>query len=247
MSESRTSHGFFQPTIWSTIYKAKRGEEAERMAALERLLARYRQPILNHITASLSGHNRTPERAEDLTQEFLYRCLRMDFLKHVGQEHGRFRTFIKACIANFLRDQHDHDSAKKRNSGDVPRSLDETDDDGNPLLEPAAAAESPENQLDRQWALTVLEQSLAALKQECVNARRGELFDALKGHLDRASEPATAAEIGSRLGMSEGAVHTAMNRLRRRLGELISEEVRQTVGDQENWREELAYLVQLLG
>jgi hypothetical protein len=47
--------------------------------------------------------------------------------------------------------------------------------------------------------------------------------------------------------MAEGAVHTAMNRLRKRLGELIGDEVRQTVGTQEDWRQELKYLVELLG
>lgn len=244
MSQEESSGGFFEATIWSTILKAKDGDEQIRLAAQERLLARYRQPILRHIQAS---QRCSPEDAEDLTQEFIHQCLRLDFLKQVGPDHGRFRTFIKACIKNFLRDQHVHKTAQKRGGGQAVASLDETDDDGNNVLEPAGSAAIPETLLDREWAWSVLDYALNALGRECVQARRGELFEALKGHLGRAPDPGRASEIGAKLGLSEGAVHTAMNRLRGRLGELISEEVRQTAGTQEDWRQELTYLVELLG
>ena len=244
MNTKQDSAGFFEHTIWSTVLKAKAGDEQTRAAALERLLTRYRQPILRHIQACQGC---SPEQAEDLTQGFLHQCLRLDFLSQVSAEHGRFRTFIKTCIKNFLRDQHVRERAAKRGGGQAPVSLDETDGEGNRLLDPAAPAATPDVVLDREWALSVLNRALEALSHECMAARRGELFEALKGHLGRVPEAGTAAEVGARLGMAEGAVHTAMNRLRKRLGELIGDEVRQTVGTQEDWRQELKYLVELLG
>jgi RNA polymerase sigma-70 factor (ECF subfamily) len=244
MNEQQDSVGFFDQTIWSTIIKAKTGGEETKLAALGRLLTRYWQPILHHIQA---GQHCTPEQAKDLTQEFIQQCIRLDFLKQVSPQHGRFRTFVKTCIKNFLRDQHVKAAAAKRGGGNVPISLDETDEDGNPLVDATAPNTSPETILDREWALSVLEGALEMLKHECKAARRGDLFEALKGHLGRASEAGTAAQIAVRLGMNEGTVHTAMSRMRKRLGELISEEVRQTVGTQEDWRQELKYLVELLG
>ncbi len=244
----RSTAGFFDATIWSTILKAKAGEgEAVRQAALERMLARYRQPIFRHIYASLSGPRRTSENAEDLTQDFIHQCLRLDFLKQVSPDVGRFRTFIKTCVKNFLRDQHVRETAEKRGAGQIPASLDETDEDGNRLLNPAGVTVLPDRVLDREWALSVLNQSLEDLGKECAAARREDLFEALKGHLGRVPEAGTAKEIGARLGMSEGSVHTAMNRMRKRLGELISTEIQQTVGTEEDWREELKYLIELLG
>jgi RNA polymerase sigma-70 factor (ECF subfamily) len=193
------------------------------LAALGRLLTRYRQPILRHIQA---GQHCTPEQAEDLTQDFIQQCIRLDFLRRVSPEQGRFRTFIKTCIKNFLRDQYVKATAVKRGGGHVPVSLDGTDEDGNSLVDAAAPIVLPETILDREWALSVLDGALDGLKQECEAARRGELFEALKGHLGRAPEAGTAAQIATRLGMTEAAVHTAMSRMRKRLGELISEEVR---------------------
>jgi len=238
--------GFFEKTIWSTVLKAKGTDEKERAAALGRLLERYRRPIFRHILASLSGERRTPENAEDLTQEFIQQCLRLEFLKEVGPEQGRFRTFVKTCVRNFLRDQHVRESAQKRGGGHSPLSLDEADEDGNPVLDPAGKELSLESVLDREWALNVVERALEVLERECAAARRAGLFQALKGHLGRAPEPGTAKELGAKLGMSEGAVNTAMNRMRGRLAEQIREEVRQTVGPNENWREELKYLIELM-
>jgi RNA polymerase sigma factor (sigma-70 family) len=249
--DEKTAAGFFPPTIWSTIYKAKGERQEDPQAALDRVLRRYRKPILLHIQASLTGDNRTPERAEDLTQEFLQQCLERKFLKDVQQEKGRFRAYIKACITNFLRDVHDRESAQKRNCGHIPCSLDETDTEGHRLVEPAAPSDAPESILDRQWALMVLEQALEALRMDCVKSRKSELFEALKGHLDQGANPETAAEVGAKLNMSEAAVHTAMNRLRKRLGQYIILEVRETMQAEglkdEEWREELKYLVELLG
>lgn len=240
--------GFFEATVWSTVLKAK-GEHGlrEQQAALERLLSRYRQPILRQIQASVAGHWRTPEQVEDLTQEFIHQCLRLDFLKKVNADQGRFRTFIKVCIKNFLRDQHVRETAKKRGSGQAALSIDETDEEGRRLLEPAGATPSPDTLLDREWALNVLGRAMDELKRECSRAQREALFEALKGHLGRGAGGGPAKELGARLGMTEGAVNVAMNRMRRRLGELISDEVRQTVGTQGDWREELKYLVELLG
>jgi RNA polymerase sigma factor (sigma-70 family) len=238
--------GFFGPTVWSTIIKAKGEDETERQAAMERLLKRYRQPILNHIYASLSSEQRSWERAEDLTQEFIHLCLRLDFLKRVNPELGLFRSFVRTCIHNFLRDQHVRDSAAKRGGGQTVRSLDETDEEGQPLLTPPASGADPGEQLDRQWAVNVLERSLQALEEQCRARGQSELFTALKGHLGRAPKPETAADIGARLNMRVEAVHTAMNRLRGDLGKFIRAEVRDTVGTEEDWREELKYLIELL-
>ena len=244
MSGIEKDPGFFEATIWSTIQKAKHGDEAVRTGALERLLLRYRTPIYSHILAS---QRCSPERAEDLTQEFIYHALRLDFLRQVGPENGRFRTFIKACVKNFLRDQHVRDSAAKRGGGAVVASLDETNEEGDRVLDPSSPGNPPDQAMDREWAQNVVVRSLEELERECISSRRGNLYQALKGHLGRAPDPGTAAQIGARLGMSEGAVNTAMNRLRGRLGELIAEEVRQTVGAQDDWRAELKYLISLAG
>lgn len=247
-SDTGTQAGFFEATIWSTILKAKGDAQVPAcQLAMERLLGRYRQPIFRHIQASLPPHRRSHEHAEDLTQEFIRQCLRLDFLKRVSADQGRFRTFIKACVKNFLRDQHARETAAKRGSGQIAASLDETDGEGRPLQEPAGTDEPLHTLLDREWALTILATALDQLEKEYVATQRGDLFAALKDQLGGASEPPVAKHIGELLGMTEGAVHTAMCRMRKRLGEFIRDEVRETVGSEADWREELRYLICLVG
>jgi RNA polymerase sigma-70 factor (ECF subfamily) len=236
--------GFFEATLWSTIIEAKQEDDARRAAALERLLARYRKPILRHIQAC---QRCSPEVAEDLCHDFIQQCLRLEFLKNVDPSRGRFRTFIKTCIANFLRTHHAKENALKRGGAMVPVPLDASNGKGSFADSLPAVDLPPEQVLDRQWALSVLEQALEALRQECVAARRGAMFEALQGQLGRVQPLGSAAEIGDKLGMQESAVHMAMSRLRTRLGELIEDSVRQTVGSEGEWRDELRYLVELLG
>ena len=54
-------------------------------------------------------------------------------------------------------------------------------------------------------------------------------------------------EIGTRLGMSEGAVKVAAHRIRGRLKQLLREEILQTVANEQDWRHEVRYLIELFG
>ena len=54
-------------------------------------------------------------------------------------------------------------------------------------------------------------------------------------------------EIGVKFGMSEGAVKMAASRMRVRLKELVREEILQTVANEQDWHEEVRYLIQLFG
>ena len=230
-------------TSWKTVLEARR-DDPDGRAAMERLLRRYYAPI--HRIIQLQQRC-GPGHAEDLAQEFLGDCLRRDFLRDVGPDKGRFRTFIRRCLQNFLRDQHAKAAAQKRGAGEAPLSLQVADEEGQALLDPAAEIEDPGLLLDREWARQVVASALAALERECVNARRADLYRELKGQLAASQEAASAAWIGARLGLSEGTVNVARHRLRQRLGELIVEEIKETVGNDGDWREELQYLMRLVG
>jgi len=242
-SDQGNSASLFALTSWNTVLQARK-DDPEGKAALERLLRRYYGPI--HRIIQLQQRC-SPEQAEDSAQEFIKECLRHDFLREVGPDKGRFRTFIRRCLEYFLRDQHIKAAAAKRGGGEAPLSLQVTDEEGHPLLDPAAPPEDPGLLLDREWAREVVAAALASLEQECAAARRADLFRELRGQLTGQDDPASAAGIGTRLGLSEGAMNVARYRLRQRFGEILVEEVKGTVGADGDWREELRYLQQLVG
>jgi RNA polymerase sigma factor (sigma-70 family) len=209
------------------------------LAAMERLLTRYRRPLLLEIQSRVGCHTND---AEELTQEFIRTCLRRDFLKNIDPRKGRFRSFIKKCIVNFLRDVH-----RKKVAEPEQHSLDETDADGQPLLEPTGEISAPEMALDSQWARQVLNLSLERLEQECVAARWGSRFSRLKGFLHTDPEGDSYQAVADDFRMNEGAVRTAVHRMRHRLGGIIKEEIMQTVATEKELQDELRYFLELLG
>lgn len=234
----RGAKEFFAPTIWSTVLKAREGDEPSRMAALDRLFTRYRKPILLEI--QFRCHSSQAD-AEDIAHEFIATWLRRDFLREVDPSKGRFRTFVKVCIHNFLEDLRARQHAAKRGGGVKHVSWCE-------FLEHLPDHQPPPGlQTDRAWASHILELCLHQLRKECADARRDALFVALKPLLAGEPDAVKLNAVAASLGMSDGAVRMAARRMRDRLGEIIADEVRETVSVDEDWQDELRYLISLLG
>jgi RNA polymerase sigma-70 factor (ECF subfamily) len=110
----------------------------------------------------------------------------------------------------------------------------------------AADFETPESKFLRQWALTVLKQAMNSLQSECEANGKALLFQETKNLLSGERDKAAYTHISQNLGMGEGAVRVAVHRLRQRYGELLRQEVAQTVASGEDVDEELRYLFQVL-
>ena len=229
--------GLFAATRWSLVLRAR----DKSATALEALFTQYRQPLLVWLRAQ--GHP-LPD-AEDILHGFLHGLLQRDVLKSVASEKGKFRTFLLTCLKNFLRDEHDKKFAAKRGAGQVIASLDETDQEGHALHDPASAFPAPDLEYDRAWAQSVLETAFRRLEDECAAQGHTALCAALEPVMfsDETASPYRA--IGAKLGMSEGAVKMAASRIRVRLRGLLREEIMQTVANEQDWQDEVRYLIQL--
>lgn len=224
----------FASTRWSLVVAAGRGEAPEARAAFAELCQAYWYPLYAYARRRLAR----VEDAQDLTQEFFARLLEKDYLRAADPARGRFRSFLLTAFQRFLAREHERAAALKRGGGSRPLSLDFQDGERRYGSEPADPV-TPESVYERRWALTLLEQTLARLRQEFTDAGKGPLYEALKGTLtgDGAAEP--YARIGEQLGLSEPAVKTAVHRLRRRYQELLRAEVAQTVASPEEVEDEL--------
>ena len=230
--------GLFAVTQWSLILRARDKSES----ALENLFKLYREPLL----VWLRSNGYVPSDAEDLLHGFLQSFLRRDALQGVGSEKGKFRTYLLRCLKNHIRDEHDKKTADKRGSGQAAASLDETDDDGHAILDPAAGG-APDLEYDRAWANSVLDQSLKKLQQECVSQGHEALWTALEPVLFFDDTASPYREIAASVGSTEGAVKMATSRIRARLRGLVREEILQTVASAEEWEDEIRYFIELFG
>jgi RNA polymerase sigma-70 factor (ECF subfamily) len=247
-SHSAAPAEVFRTTQWTRVLEA-RGGSAEAKAALSELCAAYYAPVF----AFVRHNTRDQELARDLAQEFFARLLGRQGIDTVDPQRGRFRSFLLGAVKHFLADMRDHDQRLKRGGAHVHVSLDgTTDTDTSAELGvmsqsvPDVKASSPDLEFDRKWALTVIERALGTLAEEHRIAGKTAAFEVLKPWLTGDTEALSQAEAGRQLGMNEGAVKVAIHRLRRRFRELVKAEIRQTLRDPAQARDELTCLISAL-
>ena len=230
----------FATTHWSIVLAAGQSPSTDAGAALEELCRIYWRPLY----AFVRRQGREPEEARDLTQEFLAHLLRRDDFSRVAPDKGRFRSFLLTALSHFLANDWTRARRLKRGGGIPPLSIERDAEEW--LAREPAHLDTPERAYDRRWALTLLERALHRLRTESVTHGRGDVFEALEGALggDRAEGGLDA--VGERLGLSVGAVKTALHRLRRRYGELLRECVAETVERPDQVEGELMDLLQAL-
>lgn len=229
----------FNTTHWSIVRHAKDGS----VTALGHLFAEYREPMIVHVRRKPFISSR--HEAEEFVQGFCVHLLKRDFLAKVARSKGRFRSFLLSSLDHYICDKADEANALKRGSGKRPAPLDATDPDGEPLITPASGAATADVEYDKAWARALLANSQRRLEEEAAPSGHAGLCRALEPVLYEDETSPSYREIAARLEMTEGAVKVAAYRLRKRLRELIQDQVRQTVSSQEEFEEELAYLFSL--
>ncbi len=229
---------WFTTTHWSVVLAARQPDTPGAQQALERLCQTYWYPL--YVFIRHQGYS--PDDAQDLTQAYFERVLARNYFDQADPDKGRFRAFLLARLKHFLSDQRDRDRAAKRGGGATVLSLDAQAAEQRYRLEPVDAM-APDRLYERRWAFTVLAQARERLKQEFVAAGKSELYEQLNA-LEMGEETGhTYAEVGQRLGMSVDAIKSAVVRLRRRYGELLRQEIAQTVATASEIDQEIRHLM----
>lgn len=159
---------------------------------------------------------------------------------------SKFRSFLLAYVKNFLLEQGRRGRAQKRGGGCEFISLNQPIGEEGYLLEPVDQL-TPIEVFDRRWAQGILQTAVERPRQEYATRGQTALFEVLQDYQPRELGGRSYAQLGQDLGMTESAVKGAVHRMRERHGELLREEVAQTVTRPEEIDEELRYFRALLG
>lgn len=230
----------FATTHWSLVLAAREKTPAA-VAALEKLCRSYWRPIYSFIQREGVGR----EDAEDLTQAFFARLLELRGFEAVRKEKGRLRSYLLVSLKRFLETERRRATAVKRGAGRRPIPLEELRAHERFEIEPIDTL-SADRIYERRWALAVLEQVFARLRDEYQRAHRPQLFDRLKELFAAGSDRPSQADVASEFGMSENALKQAFHRFRRRYQALLWEEIAQTVAIPADIEDELRHLVAIL-
>jgi RNA polymerase sigma factor (sigma-70 family) len=207
-------------------------------------LARHCQTYWYPLYAYVRRRGYSPADAEDLTQGFFARLLKLESLADVRRERGKFRSFLLAAMNHYLSDQRDRALAKKRGMQQTI-SLDSRSAETRYGREPADTV-TPERLFEQQWALTLLETVVQRLRHEYETDGKGELFMGLRFAITGERSAVPYAELATQLGLSEEAVRVTVHRLRRRYRQLLREEIAHTVTTEDEVADELQSLRRIL-
>ena len=228
----------FTTTHWSVVLAAGQRELPQAAEALERLCRTYWYPLYVYVRRQ----GKSPEDAQDLTQDFFCRLLEKNYLAKADRDRGRFRTFLLGSMNNFLVNEWRRAGRLKRGGGVEFLSIDTDAAEDRYAAEPAKDS-NPDAAYEQRWAVTLIEQVLAALSQEFKAADKARLFEELKGFIWGDKSTASYAEIAGHLNLTEGSVKVAVHRLRQRFRELLRAEVAHTVARPEDVNDELRHLI----
>jgi RNA polymerase sigma-70 factor (ECF subfamily) len=125
-------------------------------------------------------------------------------------------------------------------------SFDARDAEGRYQFEPADRL-TPDGLFDRAWALTLLDGVLDQLTSEYADSGRAELFAHVKVVLTDGAPSLLYARIATQLGLSEVAVQSAVQRVRRRYRDLVRARIAATLGEPSPAEVEIRALFSALG
>ena len=231
----------FLTTRWTRVLAAQ-GATTHAGTALGELCAAYYAPVQSYIART--AHDLGDPR--DLTQEFFARLLAGRVIGGAEREKGRFRSYILGAVKHHLADTRDRLRAARRGALHEHVPLDSGTDTSPGHECPVPESHSPDAFFDRQWGLAVLDLALSALAAEHERQRKAEQFQLLKPWLTGDATGVSKVDAAARLGLSEGALKVAIHRLRKRFRDLVKAEIAQTVATEQEAREELRYLIEVV-
>jgi RNA polymerase sigma-70 factor (ECF subfamily) len=231
----------FPDIRWSLILRSRTAESPDSAAkALDELCRVYWQPLY----AFLRRLGQDSEAAKDSVQGFLAYFLSRNGFERSGPASGRFRHFLLASLRNYTISELRKQTAQKRGGRVEVVALDLQEAE-QVFQTQAPEALTPEAAFDRQWAQTVWSRALARLHEEYRERGKEQLFTALKAALTQDDKHGNA-ERAAATGLSVSGLNVAVHRMRRRLRDLVVDEISQTVGAQADLQEELGYFLSIL-
>jgi hypothetical protein len=244
----------FRTTRWTEVVAAQ-GDSAASQFALRQLCASYYEPVAFFIARFVEARkDHDPQYSEALTHDFFAKLLDSHSLKKADRTRGRFRTYLLGAVKHFLYDAFAREAAAKRGGDHQIVSIDQVDssalrmqDDDVSRLDLRDPHGFPSDAyFDRQWALTVVKQSMDSLKQEAEKSGESIKFEVLSKWLIAPTQDTQATAAAESIGLSDNAFRVTVHRLRKRFRAIVSQHISETLDEGDDLQSELNYLVAAL-
>jgi DNA-directed RNA polymerase specialized sigma24 family protein len=216
----------FPNTRWTLLQKLRDGSEADAHAALNTLCHAYWTPLY-----AVARYERMSEHdAQDAVQGFFLTMLRKETFAKADAAQGKLRSLLLKSFSNYCISEWRREQTQKRGDGAEHVPLHDVGGTENRVSkELQADGLSAEKLYAREWARTVLDHSLEALRQHYTERGKDEQFALLRGSLMQEDDAGKLDQLAATAGMTSGALRVALHRMRAQYRERIEHELSVTL------------------
>ncbi len=227
----------FPRTSWTLLIEARASDDHAKQAYAE-FARRYRRPILGYFFAL----TRDRYQAEELTQGFFEKLTaNRALLVSADPLHGTFRHYLKRTLANYWKSELRYRGRQKRHA-DGELSPDAWTGDGWEHLA-LVATETPERAFHDAWVRSLLDESLAQVREICERKNQVDHFRLFVGmYLCDSSEPPSWRVLGASFGLDEKTARSRSETVARHFRKILRESLREETGSDASVDDELAAL-----
>lgn len=237
LSAKQPEESRFPTTKWTLIFEISDGSPEAKERALDVLCRSYWLPIYAFVRRKRSSR----EEAEDLTQGFFQKIISGDQLTKATAARGKLRTFLLACVENYMHDEWQRENRQKRGGSVQVVTIDAANADA--LLAICVSDQlSPEKAFDQAWAMTLIDAIHGQLEAEFAARGRTREFKVMRDYLAWNERQRSYAEGAAELGISEDALKQGVRRMRQRFGQLLRRQLAYTTETEEQIEEEIRSL-----
>lgn len=229
----------FRTTSWTLIVRARASRED-----FGALLTQYWSPLY----AYLRRRGQSRDDAADLAQAFIAEVMiERDLIGKANPSRGRFRSFLMSALRSFVIDEH---RRQRGRDGKRPATRLASDEELD-VIEPRET-DDPATAYQRQWAATVLNQTLQRLEQACRAEGMAQHWDVFEARVVRPMmgncEAPDMGEVAGAIGLESAELASSMLfSAKRKFNGVLREVVEETVEDPAEADAELTELKGFLG
>jgi DNA-directed RNA polymerase specialized sigma24 family protein len=216
----------FLTTRWADV-DLFHTEGPDSDSARSRVCEAYWYPLHVFMRIHLHKLGADVQSAGDHVQGFFQHVFDKEIFRNASPEKGSFRSFLCACLKNFVADEWKTQSRAKRRPIAGWLSIDE--DEALERFESHLSwSDPPEVAYDRAWALQIISHALEVVRLHYSDDSM--LFEALAPLLQGEELEESYRKIGERFGRTEQYIKTTAYRMRARFKELVDGEIARSVG-----------------
>jgi RNA polymerase sigma-70 factor (ECF subfamily) len=233
---------YFPATRWSAIEAARSEDPGERRRALDRIVSIYWKPIYKYVRAR---YRRSPEDAQDLTQEFFASLLERRTLDAYDPRHARLRTFLRSCVDAAVANA-DRDARRlKRGGGTSPLSLDFELAEGELARAGLPSPERLDDFFEREWVRSLFAAAVDRLRETYAERGREVAFSLFARYDLDDAEPGrpTYTDLAREFGVPVTDVTNWLAAARRDFRRISLEILRETTSTDDEFRREARSLL----